>query len=52
MRMSLSELLTDIREKLPIYFNSWGTELQALVENKAGALRMCTSIIFLINFKN
>lgn len=46
----LTELLTDIREKIPIYFHSWWTELQALVENKAGTLRTYTSIILLINF--
>lgn len=48
----LAELLNDIREKIPIYFNNRWAELQALVEDKASALRTCTSIIFLINFKN
>lgn len=45
---SLTELLSDVREKIPICFNSRWTELQALVENKAGILRTRTSIIFLI----
>lgn len=48
---SLTKLLTDVREKIPIYFKNWWTELQALLENKAGTLRTCTSIIFLINFR-
>lgn len=48
---SLTKLVTDVREKIPIYFKNWWTDLQALLENKAGTLRTRTSIIFLINFR-